>query len=96
MESQITFISLIVFYFYFNIRIGTESLSRDDQKSISEEAALPQDIPSSAGNNIVSWDCLTDDLEDGGDVFDEDDDDGFADDLETPSWKEESVILLGV
>ena len=36
--------------------IGTGIVARiQNQKSISEEAALPHDTPSSAGSRIVSW-----------------------------------------
>ena len=61
---------------------------------MSEEAALPQDTPSSAGNNIVesSPELLEDLLGEGGEPLED-----VFDVLDTPSWNAESdVILLGV
>ena len=57
---------------------------------MSEEAELPHDTPSSAGNKIVSGAALELELETAGVLEDEA--------LETPSWKADSDIwiLLGV
>jgi len=58
---------------------------------MSEEAELPHDTPSSAGNKIVSGAALELELETAGVLEDEEA-------LETPSWKADSDIwiLLGV
>lgn len=59
---------------------------------MSEEAELPHDTPSSAGNKIVSGAALELELETAG-VLEEEEEV-----LETPSWKADSDIwiLLGV
>ena len=59
---------------------------------MSEEAELPHDTPSSAGNKIVSGAALELELETTG-VLEEEEEV-----LETPSWKADSDIwiLLGV
>ena len=59
---------------------------------MSEEAELPHDTPSSAGNKIVSGAALELELETAG-VLEEEEEA-----LETPSWKADSDIwiLLGV
>ena len=60
---------------------------------MSEEAELPHDTPSSAGNKIVSGAALELELETAG-VLEEEEEEV----LETPSWKADSDIwiLLGV
>ena len=60
---------------------------------MSEEAELPHDTPSSAGNKIVSGAALELELETAG-VLEEEEEET----LETPSWKADSDIwiLLGV
>ena len=60
---------------------------------MSEEAELPHDTPSSAGNKIVSGAALELELETAGVLEDE-----AEEALETPSWKADSDIwiLLGV
>ena len=60
---------------------------------MSEEAELPHDTPSSAGNKIVSGAALELELETAG-VLEEEEEEA----LETPSWKTDSDIwiLLGV
>ena len=62
---------------------------------MSEEAELPHDTPSSAGNKIVSGAALELELETAG-VLEEEEEEEEA--LETPSWKADSDIwiLLGV
>ena len=61
---------------------------------MSEEAELPHDTPSSAGNKIVSGAALELELETAGVLEDEAEEEV----LETPSWKADSDIwiLLGV
>ena len=61
---------------------------------MSEEAELPHDTPSSAGNKIVSGAALELELETAG-VLEEEMEEEV---LETPSWKADSDIwiLLGV
>ena len=61
---------------------------------MSEEAELPHDTPSSAGNKIVSGAALELELETAGVLEDEAEEEA----LETPSWKADSDIwiLLGV
>lgn len=56
---------------------------------MSEEAELPQDTPSSAGNKIVSG---AEEPEVGAELLEE------AEERETPSWNTDSAIwlLLGV
>ena len=62
---------------------------------MSEEAELPHDTPSSAGNKIVSGAALELELETAGVLEDEELEEEA---LETPSWKADSDIwiLLGV
>ena len=62
---------------------------------MSEEAELPHDTPSSAGNKIVSGAALELELDTAG-VLEEEEEEEEA--LETPSWKADSDIwiLLGV
>ena len=61
---------------------------------MSEEAELPHDTPSSAGNKIVSGAALELELETAGVLEDAEEEEA----LETPSWKADSDIwiLLGV
>ena len=62
---------------------------------MSEEAELPHDTPSSAGNKIVSGAALELELETDGVLEEEMEEEEV---LETPSWKADSDIwiLLGV
>ena len=62
---------------------------------MSEEAELPHDTPSSAGNKIVSGAALELELETAGVLEEEMEEEEV---LETPSWKADSDIwiLLGV
>ena len=64
---------------------------------MSEEAELPHDTPSSAGNKIVSGAALELELETAG-VLEEENEEEEEEALETPSWKTDSDIwiLLGV
>ena len=68
---------------------------------MSEEAELPHDTPSSAGNKIVSGAALELELETAGVLEEENEEEEEEEEeeaLETPSWKTDSDIwiLLGV
>ena len=68
---------------------------------MSEEAELPHDTPSSAGNKIVSGAALELELETAGGLEEENEEEEEEEEeeaLETPSWKADSDIwiLLGV
>ena len=67
---------------------------------MSEEAELPHDTPSSAGNKIVSGAALELELETAGVLEEENEEEEEEEEeaLETPSWKADSDIwiLLGV
>ena len=65
---------------------------------MSEEAELPHDTPSSAGNKIVSGAALELELETAGVLEEEMEEEEEEEVLETPSWKADSDIwiLLGV